>query len=134
MAYSGYLIKIGDYIFPLKYIRADSFSCGKEEQDLDSYRDGDGELHRNALEHWVPKAEFETKAMLTNTDIAEIFSNIRRNYINPVEKNANVTFYIQELDEYVVREAYVPTIIPTIYYADENIIKYNPIRFAIIGY
>lgn len=134
MAYSGFLIKIGDYTFPRKYIAAESYSVGRYGQDLDSYRDADGNLNRTALENFIPKVEFNTPALLTNTQFKEIMTGISSNYTNSTEKKALATIYIPETDSYMTQYVYVPDIEPTMYYADDNVIKYNPIRFAFIGY
>lgn len=134
MAYSGWLIKVGDYTIPLSWIRAETYQVTKNGQDLDSYRDANGKLHREALEHWVAKAEFETPPLKTNVEVSAFMKNIQRNYINVVEKKALVTLYIPELDEYVTQEMYVPDIPFTMYYADTKEIKYNQFRVAFIGY
>jgi hypothetical protein len=134
MAYSGFLIKIGNYEFPRKYIQAQSYVVGRYGQDLDSARDADGNLQRNALDNFLPKVEFTTVPMLTNTEFASIMSKISENYVNDTEKKALATIYIPETDSYMTQYVYVPDIEPTMYYADDNIIKYNPIRFAFIGY
>lgn len=134
MAYSGFLIKVGDYTIPHNWIRAETYSVTKNGQDLDSYRDANGVLHREALEHWVAKAEFETPPLKTNTEVAHFMSSISSQYINAVEKKAIVTLYIPEMDEYVTQEMYVPDIQFPIYLADENIVKFNQFRVAFIGY
>ena len=59
---------------------------------------------------------------------------IREQYTNVTEKKANVTFYMPELDDYITQEMYMPDITFTIYFADKNVIKYNPFRMAFISY
>lgn len=134
--YNGeFILKIGDYIVPMdKYIKADSYSVAMETQDLDSYRDADGILHRNALEHIPIKVEFETPAMLTNRQFADLMSNIRRNYIDSTEKKVSATVYVPELDDYITQDMYIPTIQPTMYGTYEGVIHYDAIRIALIGY
>lgn len=134
MAYSGFLIKVGDYTIPHSWIRAETYSITKNEQDVDSYRDANGVLHREALEHWAAKAEFETPPLKTNTEVAQFMSSISSQYINATEKKAIVTLYIPELDEYVTQEMYVPSIQFPLYSADQNVVKYNQFRVAFIGY
>lgn len=134
MAYSGYLIQIGNYKLPHKYISAESYSVYKNTQDLDSYRDADGVLHRTALEHTPNKVEFETKNMLTDKQFAELMSNIRNNFTNATERKASVTLYIPESDSYVTQDMYMPDIQPQLYLADSEKIQYKPIRLAFIGY
>lgn len=134
MAYSGYLIQVGDYKIPHKYISAESYSVYKNTQDLDSYRDADGVLHRTTLEHTPNKAEFETRNMLTNKEFAELMNNIKNNYTNATERTASVTLYIPESDSYVTQDMYMPDFQPQIYFADSKKIQYKPIRLAFIGY
>ena len=134
MAYEGYLIKVGNYKIPHSYIGAETYTVYKNTQDLDSYRDADGKLHRTALSHTPNKVEFETVNMLDNKQFATLMSNIRKNYTNEDERKASVTLYIPESDSYVTQDMYMPDIQPQIYFADSKTIKYQPIRLAFIGY
>ena len=134
MAYAGYLIKVGNYIIPLSLIRADSYSAFMSITDLDSFVDANGVLHRNALEHTANKVEFETKALLTNTEFSSLMSNIRSQFTKASERKASVTCYIPELDAYQTQNMYMPDIKPSIYLASATEIQYNPVRLAFIGY
>ncbi|MBQ8803484.1 MAG: hypothetical protein IJZ53_07625 [Tyzzerella sp.] len=134
MAFNGYLIKVGDYQIPHKYIKVSSYSPYRTVQDLDSYRDGNGVLHRNTLSHVPNKVEFETVPMLTNTEFGEIMSRIEENYIIPEERKASVTLYIPEKDSYVTQDMYMPDITPTIRDMQNGQIRYESIRLAFIGY
>lgn len=134
MAYSGYLIKIGNYKLPHSYISAESYSVYKNTQDLDSYRDADGKLHRTALEHTPNKVEFDTRNMLTDVQFANLMENIRNNFTNTAERTASVTLYIPESDSYVTQDMYMSDIQPQLYFADSKKIQYKPIRIAFIGY
>ena len=134
MAYKGYLIKIGNYIFPLSMIKAESYKATNYGQDLDSTRDVNGILHRTALENTAPKVEFETRNMLDNTQVSSIFANIQANYTNAVEKKASVEVYVPELDKYVTSDMYMADFEPTMYFADEKEIKYLSTKMAWISY
>jgi hypothetical protein len=134
MAYKGYLIKIGNYIFPLSMIKAETYKATNYGQDLDSTRDVNGILHRTALENTAPKVEFETRNMLDNTQVSSIFANIQDNYTNAVEKKASVEVYVPELDKYVTSDMYMADFEPTMYFADEKEIKYLSTRMAWISY
>lgn len=135
MAYAGYLVKVGTYTIPLSFIKAESYKVTHLIQDLDSYRDADGVLHRNALSHVPDKCEFECVPMLTNTEISTVVNAIRGQFTNAAERKASVTIYIPETDSYVTNEAmYMPDPEYSIYYADSSIIQYNSVRFAFIGY
>ena len=134
MAYQGYLLKTGNYIFPLELIRAETYEITKNEQDLDSYTDASGELHRNALEHWVVKIEFEVIGMLDNIQLAQLWANLQNNYLNSTEKCSNLEFYLPELDSYITQKAYIPTVSTPMSYVDHEKIVYQQVRFAFIGY
>ena len=134
MAYKGYLIKIGNYTFPLSMIKAETYKATNYGQDLDSTRDVDGILHRTALSNTAPKVEFETRNMLDNTQMSSIFANIQANYTNAVEKRASVEVYVPELDKYVTSDMYMADFEPTMYYADTTKIQYTSTRMAWISY
>lgn len=134
MAYNGYLIKVGSYVIPLKYIRAESYNVTNYGQDLDSYQDTDGILHRTALSHQAPKVEFETRNMLDDNQLWELLSNIEAQYTNKVEKKATVEVYVPELHKYITNDMYMADFKPQIYLADNKIIKYMSTRMAFISY
>lgn len=134
MAYKGYLIKIGNYTFPLSMIKAETYKATNYGQDLDSMRDVDGILHRTALSNTAPKVEFETRNMLDNTQMSSIFANIQANYKNAVEKKASVEVYVPELDRYVTSDMYMADFEPTMYFADATKIQYISTRMAWISY
>lgn len=135
MAYSGFLLKIGNYEFPLKYIKADTYSAYVNMQDVDDWTDANGYLHREAVELKVSKVEFETVPMLTNKTYFSIMSNIRSNYISGGEKGREcmITAYIPEYDDYVTQRGYMADFEPQMYFADKEKIQYDPIRLAFIG-
>lgn len=134
MAYSGYLIKVGTFTIPLSIIRAETYSAYESTTDLDSYVDGNGELHRNALDHKAYKVEFETVPMLTDKEFGSLMASIRVQYTVSKEKKSLVTLYVPELDDYVSQYMYEPDITPTLYFADANKVQYEQIRLAFISY
>ena len=124
MSYAGYLVKVGDYEIPAdKFIRTQSYKSTLYTQDLDSNRDANGYVHRNVLEHRVNKVEFETPAMLSNTEMAELFGNIAENYTVPAERKFVGTVYVQELDKYVSQEMYMADPSFNIYGIFDGVIK-----------
>lgn len=133
MAYNGYLIRVGDYTIPMDYIKYDTYSVTNHGQDLEAYNDANGDLHREALDNFIPKVEFNT-IMLTNKKMNDLLSNIRRNYTNTVEKKLSASIYIPEYDAYVSQSVYMPDITFQIYKIDGNEILYNTTRLAFIGY
>lgn len=134
MAYNGYLIKVGSYTIPQDKIRAESYSAVLHVQDLDSFRDANGLLNRTALEHTVPEVNFELKALMTNAEVSEIFSNIRNNYTVPLERRVSATVYVPELDDYVTQDMYMPDTNFPIYGTYNGVITYNAIPVSFIGY
>ena len=141
MAYDGYLVQVATsntdsspYTIPLTFIKADSYKIAKKIQDLDSYRDANGILHRNALSHVPYKLEFECVPMLTNTEMSAIMANIRAKFSTPEERKTYVKAYVPEDDVYIAQDMYMPDIDFQMYYADSTKIQYDATRFAFIGY
>ena len=134
MAYEGYLVKIGNYTLPHKYIAAESYLVTNYGQDLDSYQDTDGFLHRQALENQAPKFELETRNMLNDDELWDLLSNIQANYIDAVEKKASVKLYIPELHKYITNDMYFADMPIKIYRADKNGIQYQSFRIAAVSY
>lgn len=133
MAYQGYLLKIGNYTIPLKYIRADSYSAYVNMQDVEAYTDANGYLHRNAVELKVAKVEFETVAMMTDKTFSEFIANIKANYLIESQRKVTITAYIPEYDDYVTQSGYLADFFPKMYGVFNGVIRYNPIRMAFIG-
>ena len=133
MAYAGYLLKIGSYIIPKKFFKPQSYSPYVNMQDVEDYADANGYLHRNPVELKASKVEFETPAMLTQTDLNELLGNIRENIIGEAGRELYFTAYIPEYDDYVTQKGYLADFKPQMYYADDTTIKYNSIKFSVIG-
>lgn len=77
-------------------IKADSYKITPNaRQDLDSYRDADGVLQRNALSHTATIVEFDTKVM-HEPEMQALMSSIRGSYINYAERDANCNYYDPE--------------------------------------
>ena len=135
MAFSGYLLKIGDYTFPTEHIAYQTFKPIRGVQDLDSYRDANGVLHRNALSHEVYKVEFQSRSM-TNHEYDSIMDNIRSRYINSQERKVQVDMYVPETGQYTgLIDAYMPDPEVTIQQIiNGTTLKYEPITFKFIGY
>ncbi len=134
MAFNGTLLKIGDYtISGKKYIKANSYSPYVIMQDSDAYTDGNGYLHRDAVELKALKVEFETPAMMTNVQLSEFMENLRRNFTNQTDRQCVITAYIPEYDQYFSQTGYMADVKPTVYTVKNGTIYYNPIRFAFIG-
>ena len=132
MAFNGFLLKVGTYEFPARYIEYATYQAKKNVQDLDPYRDANGKLHRNALEHYAVTVTFNIKPNLTNKQIGELMDNIRKNYLNESERCALVTAFVPELNDYVTQEMYLADPLFTIKEISD-IIKYDRTTFNFIG-
>lgn len=135
MGFNGTLITVGDYHIPAdRFINTGSYSVTRNIQELDSYRDANGVLHREALEHTVQKVEFETPPMLSNADMAELFSAINSNYVGKKERKALVTAYDPETDGYVSQHMYLANTKFSMNCILDGKILYNPVRISFTGY
>ena len=135
MSYSDFLLRIGDYTVSGKnIISAEGISITRNVQDVDSYRDANGKLHREALTHAPIKVEFSTKNMMTDAQMQEFLGNIRRNYINAAERKVIATVYVPELGEYKTCQMYMSTPTPEIYGILKGIIYYKSMRVSFIEY
>lgn len=134
MAYSGWLLKIGNYIVDEeRFIKAESYSPYANMQVLDPWTDANGYEHINAVDLKALKVEFETPAGLTNDDFKEFMDRIRENYVEGKARKCIVTAYIPEYDDYATQLCYISNFQPQIYGIYDGKIHYNSIRFAIIG-
>ena len=139
MAFNGYLIrfpKTDTTITGESIIKVESFKAKRNVQDLNPYRDANGIMHRNALSHVPIKVEFETRDGITNTELQNFMNILRNNYTVVKERKLRIEVYIPEQDTYVEQNVYMPDLDPTIKYIDleNNVVKYNSVRFAFIGY
>lgn len=142
--YAGWLVKIGigegAYTIPSKrFIAADSYKAYANMQDLDPWTDADGYLHRNAVRLKALKVEFETPAMLTDEDFAELMWNIDRNMINSDANECYIEAFIPRYNRYERQKGYLVDIEPQIYgnyerdRSGRGILRYDPIRIAFVG-
>lgn len=132
--YSGFLLKIGDEKFNLKYIKEKTYTAYASVQDLDSYRDADGELRRFPLPHVPIKVEFETKP-LTGEQYSEIMAMMKRNYINVLERKLPITAFLPEYNDYITQNAYLVEPQPKVNVVKDNTdVQYDSLRIAFVGY
>ena len=133
--YNNYLIKIGSPAveIPLSYISLDSFSVTRATQDLDSYRDATGVLHRNVLGHKVGKVEFTTP-IITQKNLTALLSLISSNYSDATAKTLAVEAWCIEIGDYLQMTCYVPDITPKIMQNSPLGLIYEPVRIAFIEY
>lgn len=130
MAYAGYMIKIGNYTFPMDKIRAETYKIAPDQrQEFDSYVDGNGVLQRpNVVQHTRTKIEFETVYMTAN-ELETILSNIWANLTDILKLQCTVTYWNPEQHDYISGTFYMPGTREYTYYVASLM---NQIRFAFI--
>ena len=131
MAFSNYLVKVGSYTIPMEYMAYGTYTiAANQRQDLDSYRDADGVLHRNVLPHTATKIEFNT-IILSAIQFRELINGINSNLSSQLERKATVTYYDEESDSYKTGSFYMPG---TMEYKRLNKEMYDNMRIAFIEY
>ena len=77
-------------------IKAETFKITPNaRQDLDSYRDTEGVLQRNALAHTATIVEFDTRPMWDN-DFSAMMNAITSSYSNVNERDGTATYFDEE--------------------------------------
>lgn len=134
MAYEGYMLKMNNIVIPLRYMQHDSCKIKVNTQDLDSYQDAKGELHRIVLDHTQIKIEWNFP-FSTNVKLQELFGIFRSIWgEGPERKCENVTVYVPEWDRYYTGKFYMPDPEFQIYSIINEIITYRAVRMALIEY
>ena len=140
MAFSGYLIKVGpsgsEVEIPLKYMRAETYSVTPDQRlEWSAERDVTGVLHRETVANMPPKIEFNTPLM-TNSDINTLNTILSTAYSVAAERKLRVTYYDPETDGYKSHDCYMPDVKYEMRMVDtaSNVIHYNELRYAFIGY
>ena len=132
MAYQGYLIKVGNTVFPMKYIRAETYKCTPNQRiDQDSDSDATGMLHRNVLPHTRTKIEFETPQMLRGADVLAISTLLG---LSGSRRDVTITYWDHESQSYKTGKCYVPDISYQLMRNTGSDLAYMPIRYAFIEY
>ena len=106
MAYSGYLVKVGNYKIPLKYFKAETLKSVIHVQDLDPYTNANGVTFRNALKNKKPTIEW-TVPSLSADELSDLMENINANYISELERSSNVTAFFPEIGSYKTYKCYI---------------------------
>ena len=142
MGFSNYLIKIigqgqyaTNYVVPMECISFESYKATYSALDKDSKRNGNGHLIRTVLPHKVAHCSVEMRP-LSNSQIGTIMGNIQSRYIEgkELEKKVVAEVWIQEIDDYVQAEFYVPDIEFTIKRIENGKVFYKPFTLEFIGY
>ncbi len=131
--YNGYLIQIAStYNIPLNVMVASSYKVTYSTLDLDSYRDGAGVLHRNAIRR-VPTVEVKLDSISGST-LNAILSSIASHYLNATEKSVNASVFIPETNDYYNGKFYIPDINLSISKVSNTDVYYDEVTLKFIGY
>jgi hypothetical protein len=91
------LFKFGSYEFPSTFIVEGGYEIKpNQRQDLDPFTDQTGLTHRNALDHTKTEIAITTREGLSDDDFKSILNNLRSNYRNYNERDANCEYYDPE--------------------------------------
>ena len=138
--YAGYLIKIlkkdnegTDYTIPMHYVVHSSYKMTYSTLDSEATRNAKGKLKRKTLPHKVPHCEITVKE-LNNTQLGDLFSNIRSRYVKKKEKKVKASVFVDELDDYVEEMFYIPDTEIVINHIERNKVLYNAFTLEFIGY
>lgn len=136
MAFNGYLLKMGEDIFPLSFVYKESYKVvPNRRQDLDSSRNANGKLERNVLDHMPSTIVFQTKPMF-NDDLDKMMTFIRTHYTIEKEKKIKLNYYCPDINGYKTGDFYLPDIEFSINLVDleKNRILYNGFQLEFIEY
>lgn len=89
------MYKIGDFDFPQRLIKQYDPIKPNQRMDKGSYTDGYGVTQRKVLAHTKTEISFTTMEM-SGDEMRAVMSNIVRNYLNPLERDVNVTYWDDE--------------------------------------
>lgn len=127
----SYLIKVGSYAIPLEIMKYGSYeSSPAQRQDLDSYRDANGLLHRTVLDHVATKVEFETIPM-SEHDFRGFMDSLVAQYTNGPERKVTLIYYEEEYGQYKTGTFYLPGTI-TVNWLNKEVV--DSCRIAFIEY
>ena len=136
MGYNGYLIKVGTYEIPMKFIALEGYKVTPNmRQDLDPFRDNNGVLTRNVVTNMPSKIEFNTPYLLRR-DMQTLMTNIRSQFTNSAEKKASVTFFCEDIDDYKTEDMYIPDVPFEMYHRNADnfdLSLYKPTTIKFIG-
>lgn len=89
------MYKFGDYSFPSRIIKEYVPIKPNQRMDKGSYTDGYGVTQRKVLSHTKTEISFTTMEV-SGEEMREVMSNLVRNYLNPLERDFNVTYWDDE--------------------------------------
>ena len=135
MAYNGYIMKFGNDEFDMGWIFRDTFAITpNRRQDLDSYRNANGKLVRNVLDHTATTITFQSKPM-TRHNFALMMEFIRDHFSNAHERKLSITYYSPDINAYKTGNFYMPDFeVTTIMQKKSGELLYNTCTLEFIEY
>lgn len=135
MAFEGYLMKAGAATFPHKYIQASSYQATpSQRQDLDSYQDSQGNLHRTVVPHDRTKIIFKTMDNLSFAEKQEIQAFFNAAMTNARERKVSLTYWNDESNAYATGSFYIPDVTYPIKRIEADNIVYDSVEYHLIEY
>ena len=135
MAFEGYLMKAGAATFPHKYIQISTYqTTPSQRQDLDSYQDSQGNLHRTVLPHDRSKIIFKTMDNLNLTEKQEIQAFFNAAMTNTRERKVSLTYWNDESNAYATGSFYIPDVTYPIKRIEADNIVYDSVEYHLIEY
>ena len=120
---------------PNKYISLTSYvSTPHQRQDLDSYQDNLGKLHRNTLNHTRSKLEWNTPPLLER-ELSVLQNLLNSGIINSNERKLKIIHYCFDTHTYEQGEFYMPdiTFTPLLIRPNGEVLM-DKVRLAFIEY
>lgn len=135
MAFEGFLMKSFGTIFPHKYIQISTYqTTPSQRQDLDSYQDSKGNLHRTVVPHDRSKIVFKTMDNLKLAEKQEIQAFFNGAMTNARERKITLTYWNDEDNIYKTGSFYIPDVTYPIKRIMGNDIVYDSVEYHLIEY
>ena len=117
-----------------KYISLTSYvSTPNQRQDLDSYQDNWGKLHRNTLDHTRSKLEWNTPPLFER-ELLSLQNILNSGIINSKERKLKIIHYCFDTHTYEQGEFYMPDITFTPLLIRNGEVLMDKVRLAFIEY
>ena len=135
MAFEGFLMKAFETTIPHKYIQISTYqTTPSQRQDLDSYQDSKGNLHRTVVPHDRSKIVFKTMDNLKLAEKQEIQAFFNGAMTNARERKITLTYWNAEDNMYKMGSFYIPDVTYPIKRIMGNDIVYDSVEYHLIEY
>jgi hypothetical protein len=133
--FKGYLLKFGDTILPMRFLKFNSYSCTPYQRtELEAYRDDYTQnLHRVTSEGLKTKIEANTPPMYLEQKI-EFQNYLNYGLEDELQRKYKVTYWNDEVNDYKIGLFYIPDTQFSIYLVRNNSILYNSFKLTLIEY